>query len=102
MGQRHAPSPFSLSHRLHIPPFLARSPRRWESSVVEADEVVGERLDAVGGVSGGVLLAVVADDDALRRLGDGDACPALWRNALVSLENDTRRLGRRGRGVEYT
>ena len=45
--------------------------------VAETDEVVGELLDDVGGVSGRVLLAVVADDDGLRRLGNGDTRPAL-------------------------
>ena len=45
--------------------------------VAEAGEVVGELLDDVGGVAGHVLLAVVADDDGLRRLGDADAGPAL-------------------------
>ena len=45
--------------------------------VAETGEVVGELLDDVGGVAGRVLLAVVADDDGLRRLGDADAGPAL-------------------------
>ena len=49
--------------------------------IAESDEVVGELLDDVGGVPGRVLLAVVADDDGLRRLGDGDARPALRNDA---------------------
>lgn len=56
-----------------------------ECLVAEPDEVVGELLDDVGGVPGSVLLAVVADDDGLRRLGDGNARPALAGNKqLVS------------------
>jgi hypothetical protein len=51
---------------------------RWLVGLVAlADQVVGQRLDGGGGVSGDVGLAVVADDDGLLRLGDSDAEAAL-------------------------
>lgn len=42
-----------------------------------ADEVVGETLDGRGGVSGNSAFGVVADDDGLLGLGDGETSAAL-------------------------
>ena len=41
------------------------------------DQVVRESLDSLCRVAGLVLLAVVADEDGLFRLGDAEAVPSL-------------------------
>ncbi len=68
-------------------PFLASPPTKSGErlgSIVHAhllvslaDQVVGQALDGRGGVASDLRLSMVADDNGLLGLGDGDAGPAL-------------------------
>ena len=49
-----------------------------QHSVPNLDQVVGQRLDRLRGISDLRILAVVANQHGLRRLDDDNACPALW------------------------
>lgn len=73
-----ARSKLLVSREQGVPPdALSEKPYQPLHLVSLADEVVGETLDGRGGVSGNAGLGVVADDDGLLGLGDGDTSAAL-------------------------
>jgi hypothetical protein len=45
-----------------------------------SDKVISKAFDGGVGVAGNSGLGVVADDDGLLGLGNGETCPALMRN----------------------